>query len=60
MQIQFGKTKIEINGGFMYIQALGREVFVKRDGNVEWKPQVRCDIKTGAKEIWAFGFYAVI
>lgn len=60
MQIQIGKTKIEATGGFMYIQAFGREVFVKRDGKVEWKPQVRRDSRTSAKEIWALGFYIVM
>jgi hypothetical protein len=60
MQIQFGKTRIEINGGFMYIQAFGREVFVKRERGNSWMPHMRRDERTNEKQVWAFGLYAVI
>ena len=57
MQIQFGKTKIEISGGFMYVQAFGREVFVKREKGMPLAPCIRKDIASGSHEIWIFGFY---
>jgi hypothetical protein len=60
MQIQFGKTKIEINGGFMYIQAFGREAFVKREGGQPFSPYMRIDANSGAREIWGCGLYAVL
>lgn len=60
MQVRLGKTAIEVNGSYIYIQAFGREVFVKREGGFSWKPHVRRNERTGEKEIWALGFYAVI
>ena len=60
MQIQIGKTKIEASGGFLYIQAFGREVFVKRERGQSLTPFIRKDAFSGANEIWGFGFYAAI
>jgi hypothetical protein len=60
MQVKIGKTKIEASGAYVYIKAFGREVFVKRESGHSWKPYVRRDEKSGAKEIWSFGLYAVV
>lgn len=60
MQAQLGKTTIEVNGSYIYIQAFGREMFIKREERFSWRPFVQRNERTGEREIWALGFYAVI
>lgn len=60
MQVQFRNTKIEANGAYVYIKAFGREIFVKREAGQPLRPYVKRDAKSGVREVWGLGLYAVI
>lgn len=49
MHIQIGKTKIEAGGGYLYIQAFGREVFVKRERGQSLMPYLKKDEHTNER-----------
>lgn len=60
MQIQIGNARIEASGAYVYIKVFGREVFVKREPGQPLMPFIKRNAKTGEREIWALGFYAVV
>jgi hypothetical protein len=60
MQVQVGKIKIEISGGSTYIKAFRKEIFIKMEVGVSFKPYMRRDAVSGSREIWAGGIYAIV
>ena len=60
MQVQFGNTKIEANGAFVFIKAFGREIFLTREAGHSLKPYLRRHTEAGDIELWGAGLYAVV